>query len=539
MNDSYFCSGETVGAANDNFARGEGAPSTSGRAQIRSGWKAATRLVGALLAFVVAADLSQAADKGFDFESLRAKAKDLSARPFVRRPTTVPESLLRLSYDEYRLITFEEEQTRWRREVVPFQVQFSHPGFVFDRTIQLNEIAGRTVVPIRFSSSLFKYGKLKVGEGLSDKIGFAGFRMLGPLDRPWDELVSFQGASYFRSLCINTVYGLSARGLAVNTAEPDGEEFPVFEEFWIERPSTTAKQFTIYALMDSPSLAGAYRFTVTPGAETLMEIKAALYCRKNPKVLGLAPLTSMFWYGENSGTNYGDFRPEVHDSDGLMVATGAGEWIWRPLSNPKATRVAAFSDNNPRGFGLVQRDRQFDSYQDLEASYHARTNAWIEPVGDWGRGTVRLAELPAADETNDNIVAFWVPDQLPAVGQPIDYEYKLHWFRDQIHPPAGVAVATRIGFSRTHEPELRRFVIDFDGADLRGQPNDYKIEPVVIVGAGATLAYKTVQKNPFNQSWRLGFGIKPDGTGRPVELRCFLRKSPHVLTETWSYLWNP
>jgi len=492
-----------------------------------------------LLACFAVVSAARAAEEMFDFETLRFRAKLLAAKPYAPRPTTVPEALRNLSYDEYRLITFDEEQTRWRRENVPFQLQYFHPGFVHQRSVQLFELHGRTATPIRFSRSLFKYGAPKAGAGLADSVGFAGFRVLGSLDRPWDELVSFLGASYFRSLAMKTVYGLSARGLAINTTDPEGEEFPVFEEFWIERPVAGAKRFVIYALMDSESLAGAYRFTVSPGADTVMQIKAVVYCRKNPKVLGLAPLTSMFWHGENSGTNFDDFRPEVHDSDGLMVFTGGGEWLWRPLTNPKATRASAFTDDNPRGFGLQQRDRKFESYQDLEVHYQLRPSAWVEPVGNWGRGSVRLAELSAPDETNDNIVVFWAAERLPAPGEPIEFEYKLHWFLDQIHPPAGFTVATRVGYSRTHEPDLRRFVVDFDGPYLRQQKPDPAIEPVVSVGAGAKLAYATVQKNPFNGTWRLAFGFKPDGSGRPVELRGFLRKEPHVLTETWTYLWQP
>ena len=488
------------------------------------------------LAIVAAAP---AADEIFDFETLRYRAKMLAARPYTPHPTTVPEALRKLSYDEYRLITFDNDRTWWRRENLPFQLQFFHPGFVHQNAVQISEVSGRTATPITFSREMFKYGGLKIAANLPDTVGFAGFRVLGALNLPADELVSFVGASYFRALCLKTVYGLSARGLSIDTAESTGEEFPTFEEFWIERPAARARQFAIYALMDSASVAGAYRFTVTPGADTVMQVKAVVYCRRNPRVLGLAPLTSMFWHGENSPTNYGDFRPEVHDSDGLMIFNGASEWLWRPLSNPKSTRVAAFSDNHPHGFGLIQRDRNFESYQDLEAHYHLRPSAWVEPVGDWGRGSVRLAELSAPDETNDNIVAFWVPEHLPPVGDPIEFEYKLHWFSDQIHPPAGFATSTRIGQSQTHEPELRRFVIDFDGAYLRQQKPDPTIEVDVTVGAGAAVAYKTVQKNAYNGTWRVGFGIKPDGTGTPVELRCFLKKTPHVLTETWTYLWSP
>ena len=493
----------------------------------------------ALLVLLSLSHIGRAAEEIFDFETLRYRAKLLAARPYAQRPSAVPESLRRLSYDEYRQITFNPAQTWWKREGLPYQLQFFHPGFVHQRSVQLNEVNGRVATPIRLAKEMFNYGSLKVVTNLPDAVGFAGFRVLGQLNLPADELVSFLGASYFRALCLKTVYGLSARGLAINTAEPGGEEFPVFEEFWIERPVAGAKHFVIYALMDSASVAGAYKFTITPGGDTVTQVRAALYFRKNPKVVGVAPLTSMFWHGENSGTNHGDFRPEVHDSDGLMIFTGAGEWIWRPLTNPNATRVAAFSDDNPRGFGLIQRDRKYESYHDLEAHYHRRPGAWIEPVGNWGRGSVRLVELHTADETSDNIVAFWSPESLPPAGEPLELEYKLHWFSDQIRPPAGFVESTRIGSSKTHEPELRRFVIDFDGPYLRQQKPDPSIEAIVSVGEGATLAYKAIEKNPYTGTWRLGFGIKPDASGRPVELRCFLKKSPHVLSETWSYLWSP
>jgi glucans biosynthesis protein len=247
----------------------------------------------------------------------------------------------------------------------------------------------------------------------------------------------------------------------------------------------------------------------------------------------------MFWHGENTNAVTNDFRPEVHDSDGLLVNTGAGEWLWRPLDNPGAPRVAAFSDRAPKGFGLMQRDRNFENYQDMEAPYHKRPSAWVEPVGDWGSGSVRLVELSTPDETNDNIVAFWVPDRLPAPGEALELQYRLHWVLDQIHPPAGYAIATRHGRTKTHETDLERFFIDFGGPGLETLDADPKVESVVTVGTGATLVHSIVQKNPYNGTWRAAFAIKPNGSGRPVELRCFLRKPDHVLTETWSYLWQP
>jgi len=286
-------------------------------------------------------------------------------------------------------------------------------------------------------------------------------------------------------------------------------------------------------------VAGAYRFTIRPGKDTVVQIKTTLFLRRPVKVLGIAPLTSMFWHGESSSEHYFDFRPEVHDSDGLMVAHGGGEWLWRPLTNPRTIQSSAFADENPKGFGLVQRDRKFSNYEDLEAKYHLRPSTWVEAVGNWGKGFIRLVELPTPDETNDNIVAFWQPEYLPAPGEPLEFEYRLHWFMDQIKPPAGFTVATRSGHSLTHEPDLQRFVVDFDSPYLHNQGDDPNIEAVISVGQGAKLVHQTIQKNQFNGSWRVAFALRADGSKQPVEMRCFLKKSPHILTETWSYRWNP
>ncbi len=495
----------------------------------------------ALVALLLGASLGPAAradDDHFDFETLRYRAKVLAEKPYIAPPNRVPEWLTKLTYDEHRLIRFDPERAWWRRDGLPFQLQFFHPGFLLNRTVQISEIKHGQAEPIPFDAKLFIYDRLKTGE-LPSSMGFAGFRMLYALNKPGDELGAFQGASYFRLLCQKAIYGLSARGLALNTAEPGGEEFPTFTEFWIERPAQDAKAITIYALLDSPSVAGAYRFIVTPGADTVADVKAALFFRKAVKTVGLAPLTSMFWHGENTNAVTDDFRPEVHDSDGLLLATGAGEWLWRPLTNPATMRVAAFSDENPHGFGLFQRDRNFENYQDLEASYDQRPSVWIEPIGKWGRGAVRLVELSTPDETNDNIVAFWVPEKLPPPGEALQYEYRLHWFLDQIKPPGGYAVATRHGRTKTHEPDLERFFVDFSSPYLAKQGADPAIEAVVTVGTGAKLTHSVVLKNPHNGTWRVAFSIRPDGSKQPVELRCFLKKSPHVLTETWSYLWQP
>ncbi len=487
---------------------------------------------------------SRASDVPFDFEVLQYRAKTLAAKPYAERPSRVPESLRNLTYDQYRDVRFNPASAWWRRERLAFQLQFFHPGFIYNRTVQLSEVTNGKVEPIRYEKDLFNFGANRSLGSIPGDMGFTGFRIHNQLNSPeyFDELAVFQGASYFRALGKGMRYGLSARGLALNTGEPGGEEFPSFEEFWIERPVDKANRITVYALMDSPSVAGAFRFIITPGPSTVMEVKSAIYRRKNVALFGVAPLTSMFWFGETASNHYEDLRPEVHDSDGLLLQRGNGEWLWRPLGNPKGIRVAAFADNNPKGFGLIQRDRKFESYEDLEAHYHERPSTWVEPIGSWGEGDVRLVELPTPDETQDNIVAFWVPKTLPALGEPLSLEYKLHWFMEGKGgrtPPAGYVVSTRIGRSATHEPELVRFWVDFTGNYLSNQKATPEISASVSVGAGATLVHQSVEKNPANGSWRVAFALKPDGSGRPVELRCYLKRPPHILTETWSYLWNP
>lgn len=488
--------------------------------------------------------IARAEDVAFDFEVLQFRAKSLAAKPYAERPNRVPESLRKLTYDEYRDLRFNPDSSWWRRDRLPFQLQFFHPGFIYNRTVQVSEVNRGKEELIRYDKDLFNFGKSKNLGSIPGDMGFTGFRVHYPLNNSeyYDELAVFQGASYFRALGQSMRYGLSARGLALNTAEPGGEEFPVFEEFWVERPADKAKLITIYALMDSPSVTGAFRFIITPGPSTVMQVKSAIYRRKDITVFGVAPLTSMFWFGEAGSNNYQDLRPEVHDSDGLMVNRGSGEWIFRPLSNPTSIHVSSFADANPRGFGLIQRDRKFESYEDLEAHYHDRPSVWVEPIGGWGEGDVRLVELPTPDETHDNIVAFWVPKKLPAIGEPVRFEYNLHWFiegKGGRTPPAGYAMSTRIGRSATHESDLIRFWVDFTGPYLSNQKQIPEITADISVGAGAKLVHKSLEKNPYNGSWRVGFAIKPDGSGQPVELRCFLQKPPHILTETWSYLWHP
>ncbi len=481
------------------------------------------------------------AEEKFDFDLLRQRAQSLAARPAVPARSEVPPWLYDLTYDQLRRIEFNGGHSLWHGRKLPFEVQFLHPGFLHTQTVAVHELYAGRAKPVAFNRDHFNYQDLQVGE-IPTTMGFAGLRLMFPFGGPsarHQELGSFVGASYFRFLHRGAAYGLSARGLALNTWSEGEEEFPRFTEFWLERPTAEARTLTLYALLESDSVAGAYRFVITPGEATVVHVTATVFARRNAKVFGVAPLTSMFWHGENSYPTTRDFRPEVHDSDGLLMHNGAGEWIYRPLVNPRGIRVTTFADENPRAFALLQRDRDFENYQDLEASYHTRPSAWVEPIGRWGKGVIRLTEVPTTGEFDDNIVAFWAPDQLPAVGQPIDFEYRLHWINDQMDQPGGVVRSTRHGKSAYYEPGLERFVIDFDGRQLQALPADARLEHVISVGVGAKLNHAALQKNPVNNTWRVAFTIRPDGSNRPIEMRCFLKQDTHALTETWSYLWQP
>ena len=324
----------------------------------------------------------------FTFQNVIDIAKKTAADPYKSTEGNIPPFLLNITYDQWRDIRFQPDKSLWRSEKLPFEVQFFHAGFYYNRTIQLNVVDKGVSTRFSFTPDLFHYGMNQFKDQIPNDLGFAGFRIHYALNRPdyMDEVAVFLGASYFRALAKGQHYGLSARGLAIDTALPSGEDFPYFREFWLEKPAPDAKQITLYALMDSPFLAGAYKYTIKPGEATVMDVESVLFRRKDMQKLGVAPLTSMFFYGENTNIRpIDDFRPEVHDSDGLAVVTGTGEWIWRALSNPSTLLVTSFQTKNPAAFGLFQRDLNFSHYQDLEAYYHNRPSVWIVPSGQWGK----------------------------------------------------------------------------------------------------------------------------------------------------------
>jgi glucans biosynthesis protein len=502
-------------------------------------------MAGLLLLFNTGPALAENAT--FGLHDIVAMARDLAAKPFEDIKGQVPQVLKTISYDEWRDIRFDPEKSLWRADKLPFELQFFHPGLFYDRTVAINVVDKNVSTRLGFDTNAFNYGRNTFASEIPTDMGYAGFRIHTAINKKnyLDEFLVFLGASYFRAVGKGQHYGLSARGLAIDTAEATGEEFPFFKEFWIVKPGKKDKTINVFALLDSRRVTGAFHFEATPGAETVIDVESVLFLREPVAKLGIAPLTSMFIFGENSNPRLSDdFRPEVHDSDGLMAHFESEEWIWRPLQNPKGLSVNVFGSPNIRGMGLMQRDTDYLNYLDLEAKYEARPSAWIEPKGDWGSGRLHLVQIPSPEEIHDNIVSFWSPDTMPAPGQPIPFDYRIRFCSPKrVLSPEGQVVFTRTGKGK--RDNSRMFVLEFEGGKLDDLPDDAALDANVWVGDGGKLLEKRVQRNEVTGNWRLVFEIEPDATSalamvlpdkRPlIEMRATLQHGVTPLTETWSY----
>ena len=506
--------------------------------------RASRRLLRALWITALATLLFRHDALAFGFADVSQRAKQLAATPYKKdEGAPLPKELQGLTYDRYRDIRYKPNELWWRGAKVPFELAFFHQGFYFDQAVRINEVLAGRVREIKFSPELFDYGANKIDREKMQGLGFAGFRVHYPVNTPKykDEVLVFLGASYFRAIGKGQVYGLSARALAIDTALISGEEFPRFIEFWIEQPAANARELTIYGLLDSKRVTGAYRFLLKPGAETVVDVKAQIFLRENVSKLGLAPLSSMFAFGENQRSGTEDYRPEVHDSDGLLIQSGTGEWIWRPLTNPKRLLVTSFALDNPLGFGLMQRDRDFSRYEDLESRYERRPSAWVEPKGKWGAGRVELVQIPSPDETNDNIVAYWVPDTAPASRKPFDFEYRILWQKDaETRPPLAWVTQTRRGRGYTRNPDQSiGLVVDFEGPALRKLPTDARLVGDITVDANGEIVEQVVHRNDVTGGWRLALRVRRIDEAKPVEVRAFLKGDANTVSETWSYILPP
>jgi glucans biosynthesis protein len=486
-----------------------------------------------------------------------AKKAELRAhKPFRSPRLDLPDFLSKLTYDDYRQIQFRDDKALWKAEGLPFRVEFFHLGYLYQEPVHLNEFSSTHVQPVRFVPDFFDYRALRLPSEIPANTGYAGFRVNLNWNTPgapdkWDELGAFQGASYFRLLGQGQVYGISARGLALDCGELGRpEEFPIFTDWWLGKPQQGDHDLLLYAILDSVSCVGAYEFQITPGATTVAQVEAVLYFRETRDILaadpqrkslltiGLAPLTSMFWYGENSERKFDDYRPQVHDSDGLLMQLETGERVWRPLENDPVLRHQSYRASNIRGFGLLQRDRKFDDYQDLFHSYQDVPSVWVAPKDNWGEGQVHLVELSTQYEGLDNVVAFWNPAGKPAPLQPFRFGYTLYWTREtDITQSSNLVVSTRVGLNPRDQSQ-RQFVIDFDLPLLKGNEEEPKAE--VSCSTNAFLPLVQVFRNTDDKTWRVFVDMAPKaGDHEPVDLKCTLKRSDGLSSETWSYRWSP
>nr|WP_306172750.1 glucan biosynthesis protein G [Pseudomonas sp. P7548] len=470
----------------------------------------------------------------FSLDDVSAKAKELAGQKYEAPRSNLPNEFREMKFADYQKIRFRNEKAEWADQNTPFKLSFYHQGMHFDTPVKINEVTADSVQEIKYDPTRFDFGDVKFDPKATEQLGYAGFRVLYPINKAdkQDEIMTMLGASYFRVVGKGQSYGLSARGMAIDTALPSGEEFPRFTEFWIERPKPGEKQLVIFALLDSPRATGAYRLTLRPGSDTIVDVKSQMFLRDKVSKLGVAPLTSMYLFGANQPSKVLNYRRELHDSSGLSIHAGNGEWIWRPLNNPKHLSVSNFSVENPRGFGLLQRGRDFSHYEDLDDNYDKRPSAWIEPEGDWGKGSVDLVEIPTADETNDNIVAFWSPAELPKVGEPLDVSYRLHWTMDEkaLHPADSAWVKQTLrSTGDVKQSNLIRqpdgsvaYLVDFEGPSLKALPSDAPVRSQVSVGDNAEVVENSVRYNEHTKGWRLTLRMKIKDAGKPTEMRAAL-----------------
>lgn len=469
----------------------------------------------------------------FDAQTVRSMARALGAAAFQPPDTKLPDALARLSYDDYRAIRFDPAQSLWRGAGLPFEAQFFHRGSLYANRVELYEVVDGQARPLRFRPEQFVGAAPRIGD---DDLGYAGFRLHGAINRAdtTDEIAVFLGASYFRAVGRGLLYGLSARGLSIKTADPGGEEFPAFKAFWLERPQPGTNSIVVTGLLDSPSAAAAMRLSIRPGEDTVFDVELTLFPREDIAQAGIATLTSMFLFNALDHGGADDYRRAVHDSSGLMMLTGRNEALWRPVTNPQTLQVSQFADASPRGFGLMQRARALRDFEDLEARYDKRPSLWVEPIGDWGEGVVQLVEIPTKDEVHDNIVAFWRPKQALLARSEHGFTYRLHWAADAPGAPAlGRFTASRSGAGPGGS---RLFVLDAAGGALNGLTPDAQPRLLVSTDRGK-IQNAAVRANPEEGGWRMGFELLPEDA-KAAELRTQLLLGDVPLTETWMLRWT-
>ena len=505
---------------------------------------ASTLAAASLLPRALAQTPNPSASNGNFEAQLDATVRDLVSKPYLAPERRLDDALANVSYDQYREnIIFKPENAIWREDSLNFRIElFQAAGAFYSFPVDIFTVQNGEATQVAYSPQLFSFTSPLRPPAPQSRSGFAGFRVRTPIGGDptlFDEFLTFLGASYFRSIGAGQTFGIgSARGLAISTGQSGGEEFPLFRSFWIEKPNPGDKRLVIHALLDSASAVGRYKFVVIPGASTVIEVETTIYPRKRIPYLGISPVTGMFFFAPHAQAKRKDYRPRAHDVDGLSMLTGSGEWIWRPIINPERLQFSVFVDRNPKGFGLIQRPRNFSEYQDMVAAYERRPTVWVEPIGEWGEGSIDLVELPAQDDVHDNAVCFWRPkDGLSPSPNGYRYQYRLSWTRDipvKTSKPLARVLQTRLGETRTGEAQ---FIVDFESDDQTCEPCDTAaLTTNVTMSAGEVrnVALKPVARPG---SYRLSFQYIPSGS-QSADLRAVISLDNAPVSETWVFRWT-
>jgi glucans biosynthesis protein len=482
----------------------------------------------------------------FSEDTVAGRARQLAQAPYAPPRDTIPQAYKDLNYDQYRAIRFRKDLALWGHDNSSFTAEFFSAGYIYAVPVQIFAVDDGHASELKYEPDLFTYGPEVIRPPANTNPGFSGFRLHTAFNRPdvMDEFAVFQGASYFRSKATGQDYGMSARGLAINTAQPPSDEFPIFRAFWLVKPAPGASTVTIFALLDSISVSGAYKFVISAGQNTVMDVDCTLFPRKTMTYAGIAPLTSMFYFAPSAGYIADEVRERVHDSDGLSIWNGKGEHIWRPLINPNRVQFSVFADSGLKGFGLLQRERRADRYQDFDAHYELRPSVWVEPRDAWGEGSVDLVELPTKTEYFDNIVAYWHPKEPLKEGGSYAYRYRLTWCEEPpIRRNFARVMQTLVGASPQHQG-LRLFNIDFAGTEEFNLCDDVedscgnKMGNVELTASSGAIVNVAIRRNRISGGHRVSFEYNPAPGAMEADLRCVLVAEGKQVSEVWVYRWT-
>lgn len=464
-------------------------------------------------------------------------ARALAGDAFKPPAASPLDALASPSPEELAAIRYKPNELIWANDNLPFAIEPLHRTRNMPGELALYLVDGATASRLPYDPAKFEFGKVKPPPA-GTQLGFTGFRVLHRgSDGHLNPVVSLLNASILSAIARDQVWGAIARPMSVYSAE-QGEETPHIRTIWIEKPKPIATELVMHAVVDTPSLAGAVRFTLRAGEATVIDTECTIFARKQVDHLALTPIQATYLSGPIDWPQTGDMRPAAYEAGGVQMLTGAGEWIWRPVSNRSRLQISGFVDRDPQGFGLIQRDRAFATFLDDDGEWQRRPSVWIEPIGKWGPGEVTLMEIPAASQNNKNIACYWRPKPALAAGSETSFAYRQFWcWRTPEVPDGARVMLSRIGRLPGDTSEVKnRVLIQFQGEQLSDPNKAATIAPSIWSSAGKVSSVR-VFRTPRHGSMRVVFDLDPGGQPL-VELRVVLKQDAASMSETWLYRWT-